>query len=250
MRQSYTREVLRVSSVVAAVTVTALLGDTTASKMIAAVLASAAALGVESLLLWAPRRSELARRWLDPHAVWLGTWVQVVKHVRQDGGSPTGVRNALGLFRVVYDQDQQAYVVRGLAFDAEGRRHSEWRSAREFGVVISKSGFKMSYDWQGRLLLGDSRSGLTYLVLDDVDSGSGRVDHVAMRIEFEFDVYRLTAAWLAKQGVEGVDVDQIHGDASLEALAQRLAPALAADRHRTTGEAGAAADSGASTSRP
>jgi hypothetical protein len=198
----YFRALSTVVTVVIAVIVSATLGDTGWGKIWAAVLIAVVIAGVEWLLIWAPGHFALARQLLDPRADLIGVWIQVVNPVRQSGisGGSEGT-NQFAIFWVDY-RSPDSYVVTGFAYTPMGVEYSEFWSegTPEFG----KDGRSMIYRWAGTIMdasIGDADPDRTGIASFDLNRGTGRVEHVGMKLDMRFRLRRVNAEWLKDIGL-------------------------------------------------
>jgi hypothetical protein len=198
---SFSRAFSTVVTVVIAVGVSAALGETAPGKIWAAVLIAAVIALVEWLLIWAPRHSAVARRLLDPRSALVGVWLQEVRRVLEATPGPDGASsNRFAVFWVDYGDGD--YAVRGFAFDPTGVEHSRWWS--EGAPEFAKDGRSMTYRWNGTTMKGGShgedmdRTGICRL---DLRAGTGRVQHVGMRVDIVFDFFQVTQHQLDDMGL-------------------------------------------------
>jgi hypothetical protein len=190
-----------VVTVVVAVGVAAALGETAAGKIWAAVLIAAVIALVEWLLVWAPGHSAVARRLLDPRSTWVGVWLQDVRKVLEAApGSDGASANRFAVFWVEFGDGD--YAVHGFAFDPTGVEHSRWRS--EGVPEFAQDGHSMTYRWKGTKMLGGSpgedmnRTGICRF---DLRAGTGRVQHVGMRVDLILDFFPVTQDQLDDMGL-------------------------------------------------
>lgn len=187
-------------TVAIAVTVAAVWGDSPGGKILAAVLIAAVIGIVEWLLIWTPKHSAAARRVLDPRSVVAGVWMQDVvavfppRPVDED-------RNRFAIFWVDY-QLPDGYRVSGFAYDQKGLEYARWRS--EGSPEFTKDGRSMTYRFSGTITeqsaQADDHERLGFANID-LRAGTGRVDHVAMKVSLRFDVWRVTPRWLQEVGL-------------------------------------------------
>lgn len=201
-------------AVIAAIATTSWLGEGNLAKLAAIPVASGAAILIEYLLVLAPKRSARIRRRLDPRSAFEGSWIQQVRQVAT--ADPYARSNAFAVFTVTYTDGH--YEIEGTAYDPQGREHSRWNSTDQ--VHFSPNGRALTYLWEGTLSAGGEdigeleRSGFCTLRLVSDNSGTGRVDHVSMKVTLVFNIARVTAE-IAERWKEGAD------PASLEDLAER-----------------------------
>lgn len=213
-------------TVVVAVAVSSTLGDTASGRIWAAVLIAILIGLVESLLIWAPKHSALARRLLDPRSVHVGVWMQrVTKSVGGDGRSPADELNRFAVYYVKYNEG--SYRVSGFAFDSSGTDFARWHSVGS--PEFASDGHSMTYRFVGEII-GDAtdsddieRTGVTGL---DLESSTGRVDHVGERRIVLFDIERVSRRLLDRLGLNDLSWKQLDDPASRRRLASAYAAAL------------------------
>ena len=163
-------------------------------------LAGLVMLSVELALTQGPRHSAWLRRWLDPRAAFEGVWLQEV---------PAGTDNALGVFAMDYDADNDTYTLAGHAYSIDGTPWARWNSTHMF---IDKRQLRATYRWEGDVLgpvpaAESDKSGLTVLDLRKPPplsmpmTGDGEVLHVGEAHRIKFRLRRVTKARLAELGL-------------------------------------------------
>jgi hypothetical protein len=206
-------------------------GDTNRGKLLAAAVIAAAVALVEWLMVWTPRHSAVARRLLDNRSVMTGLWVQEVYRIGGARPDSTSDSNRLAIYTVDHSP-ADGYKVRGRAFDASGEEVARFWSVGTAG--FSHDGREMTYVFEGVATGRDhhsekpmERTGLVKLTLSTDDSGTGRVEHVAENRSLDFDIFRVTPAWLARNGLSEFDPGALrdigHQPAFARAYARRLA---------------------------
>ena len=185
----------------------------------------------EAFLIWAPKRSASARRLLDPRAVFSGVWIQQVVHIYGDEGAPMKP-NRFAVFSIAYRKSDDSYAVKGNAYDGNADEHARWWSVDV--VHFAKDGRAMTYLWEGTitnksLREGDpERTGFARLDLASDDGGSGRVEHVSLKVNLEFNMIRVTRAWLAKQKLDAFEPDKLRDPTTRDQFATAYAKTLPA----------------------
>jgi hypothetical protein len=220
-------------TVVIAVGVSASLGETAAGKIWAAVLIAAVIALVEWLLIWAPRHSAVARRLLDPRSALVGVWLQDVRRVLEAAPGPDGASlNRFAIFWVEYGDGE--YDVSGFAFDPTGVEHSRWWS--EGVPEFAKDGRSMTYRWNGTTMMGGThgqdmdRTGICRL---DLRAGTGRIQHVGMRVDLIFDFFQVTQHLLDDMSLRlgPADLKTFEGrEVFAREYARKLAPSVPMSR--------------------
>jgi hypothetical protein len=189
------------------------LGDSGGGKVVAAVIIAALVALLEWLIIWAPKHSVRARRLLDPRSLMIGVWCQDV--FREGGGGLPDHTNRFAVYTVGYNASD-GYRIEGRAYGADGTEHARWWS--EGTVNFSQSGREMTYVFKGEVTdpkFGEnsehSRTGLTKISLppDSADSGTGHVEHVADNVSLDFDMFRVTSAWLRDRGLDRYSPEQL-----------------------------------------
>jgi hypothetical protein len=217
-----------VVTVVIAVIVSAVWGDSTAGKIWAAVIIAAVIGLVEWMLIWAPKHWAVARRILDPRSVMTGVWIQDVVAVFPHGArSINEEQNRFAVFWVDY-QLPDGYMVRGFAYDQHGVEYARWRS--EGSPEFTRDGRSMTYRFSGTVTMDKStrdaehdRIGFANV---DLRAGTGRVDHVAMTVSLRFDVWRVTTPWLKEVGLGQFRPSQLEEAAERKQFAAAFAQTL------------------------
>lgn len=200
------RALSTVITVVVAVAVAAHWGDSNGGKVLSAVLIAIVIALVEAAMIWAPKHSARARRLLDPRSIMVGIWVQEVTWLWATDRDPVDLPNRFAVFVVDY-APPGGYSVSGRAYDKHGREHARWWSVES--VMFGSNGREMTYVFDGMITdvrtgKGDpDRTGLTKLTLaSDNNSGTGRVEHVALNSRLTFDMFRITSSWLKDKGLD------------------------------------------------
>ena len=183
----------------------------------------------EWLIAWTPRHWRIARRLLDPRAVFAGAWMQQRVHVFGDARhGPMGL-NRFAIFWVEYDSPTDNYHVEGTAYDANGVEHSRWRSVDT--VHFAKDGRSMTYLWEGTVTnetleaTDPRRTGFARLTLASENAGRGRVEHVALDVNLEFNLRRITTGWMEREAVDGFEPGQLRDPDVRDQFAVALAKA-------------------------
>jgi hypothetical protein len=235
MVQVIVRALTTVLAVVVGVAVSASsLGDSGGGKVVAAALIASIVALLEWLLIWAPKHSARARRMLDPRSLMVGVWSQ---DVFREGGRrlPDGT-NRFAVYTVGYNASD-GYKIEGRAYGADGTEHARWWS--DGTVNFSQSGREMTYVFKGDVTdpsLGAdseaSRSGPSKLSLppDSDDSGTGHVEHVADNVSLDFDIFRVTPAWLHARGLDKYSPDQLRDLGVRNRFAVDLSRTLSPDK--------------------
>lgn len=207
------RAINAVFAVVVAVLITGRFGgDTPRAKIVAVLITAGVVAFVELLGVWAPKRSRTARRVLDSRSLFEGIWMQDVVNVDDQQGSTSEHPNRFAVFTVQYSRPINNYNVEGTAYDSIGREHAHWESTEV--VHFAQNGRGMTYQWTGKIRIGNKnanekagperpdRGGFARLTLSSENGGRGRVDHVAMNINLDFNIFRLTKNWLAENNLQ------------------------------------------------
>ena len=195
-----------VITVLTAVIITGLNGETATTKVLAATISAAVIIGLEFAVRLAPRYSTRVRRALDERFVWEGVWVQTVTERRIKGGdSAPAARNDFSVFRVVYDS-HVGYLLEGRAFDDTGFEIAQWRSIES--ATFSWSGRRLSYIWGGKAWQDPDdpvRHGLGTMLLlaGEDDAGIGDVEHVKKEISMSVKLERVNEEMLAQPQFQG-----------------------------------------------
>lgn len=174
------------------------LGDGNTGRLVAVPVGAVFAVLIEYGLRIAPRRSRRARRLLDPSSVFEGVWIQNVKKVVTDGQHAES--NRFAVFTVTFSGE---YKIEGRAYDERGLEFARWHSL--LPVNFARDGRSMTYLWEGDVIgvaadAGDTgdRKGFCLLSLSSSgNGGTGRVDHVSMKVTLHFDLQRVTPDVLA-----------------------------------------------------
>jgi hypothetical protein len=202
------RALSTVVTVLVAVAVAAQWGESPAGKILAAVVIAVVIAVIEGGLLWAPRHSVRVQQLLDPRSIMLGVWVQRNLELTAGDKSLATVGNSFSVYTVEFDPPNE-YKIDGRAYDSTGREVARWWS--DGSPLFGSNGREMTYIFDGTLnefpgSAGDpDRTGVVKVWLGpDGNTGRGRVDHVAERRRFDFDLYRVTEQWLAKQNLNTV----------------------------------------------
>jgi len=209
-------------TVVIAVVVSAVVGDSPLGKVWAAVLIAFVIALAEWLINWAPKHSALARKLLDNRASMVGMWVQNVDRVLH---GQEGIR--FSIFWVYYKKPE-GYAVAGYAYNPEGKKYAAWWSvgSPEFG----EDGRSMTYRWGGTVMEGGradddaERTGIASISIDK----EGKVEHVGMNLSLCVNIQRVTVEWLSEIGLGQYQPDDLREqeirDAAACAYARGLPP--------------------------
>ena len=234
MLSSAFRAINAVFAVVVAIVVSMRLGESNVGKLVTVVITAGVVVLFEWFMVWSPKHLPTARRLLDARAVFAGVWLQQDVHAFGDStGSTTHVEmipNRFAVFSLEYDRSSDTYNVDGSAYDGRGEEHARWNSVDV--VHFAKDGRSMTYMWEGTitsetLALDDPRrTGFARLTLASDDAGRGRVEHVALRVNLEFNLRRVTPAWLADQKLDAFTPDRLHEPDIRDKFALALAKSL------------------------
>lgn len=192
-----------VFAVAVAIVVSTRLGDSDAGKLVTVSITAGIVALSEWGMDWGPKHFAWVRRKLDPRSIFAGVWVQEVVHMHGSEGPPPLKPNRFALFSIAYVQPTDAYALEGTAYDDAGREHARWQSVDV--MHFAKDGRSMTYLWEGTITnpeIGPDdprRTGFARVVLSSDDAGRGRVEHVALRVNLEFNMRRVSKEWLAER---------------------------------------------------
>jgi hypothetical protein len=116
--------------------------------------------------------------------------------------------NSFSVYSVDFDPPGE-YRIDGRAFAPDGVEVARWWTPKP--PLISGNGLEMTYIFDGTLNTapestgGPDRKGVVTVTLrSDGNTGRGRVDHVAERRQFDFDLFRVTSEWLVEHDLDKV----------------------------------------------
>ncbi|HEY2380121.1 MAG TPA: hypothetical protein VGK48_02960 [Terriglobia bacterium] len=190
-----------VFAVVVAILISTRFGESAAGKLLTVGITTGVVALFEWLLIWLPKHSTRARRFLDPRSLFAGVWIQDVKRVHGSEGVKLEFPNRFAVFTIRYSSEADNYKVEGTAYTPSGEEHARWDSTEV--VHFAKDGRSMTYEWSGSITdpaIGAEdplRKGFAYLELPSDKGGRGRVDHVALNVVLMFNLSRVTSEWLA-----------------------------------------------------
>jgi hypothetical protein len=220
-----------VFAVAVAIMVSTRLGESTVGKLVTVATTAGVVALSEWLMIWAPKHSAAARRLLDPRSILTGIWIQEVVHVYGTEGAPTMRPNRFAVFSIDYRTPTDTYAVEGTAYDEHGNEHARWQS--EDIVHFAKDGRSMTYLWGGTIsnpTLGPfdpRRTGFARLMLSSDDGGRGHVEHVALNVNLDFNMQRVTRAWLAERRLGRFKPNALHNPGVRDKFATDYAKSLA-----------------------
>lgn len=230
------RAVNAVGAVLTGIVVGSCIGDDHLADLTTVSITSGIVALAEWAMTWLPRRSRRARELLDPRAVFSGVWIQEKVHSHGESREATTTENRFALFSVSFRPASDSYTIEGTAYDDAGEEYARWRSVEL--VHFAKDGRSLTYLWDGTVTSAgfaaksadSDRTGFSRLELTTDDAGRGRVEHVARNIVLEFDLQRVTPAWLAAKGHPGVDPEQLLEPGPRDDFARHRASALVRPR--------------------
>jgi hypothetical protein len=153
----------------------------------------------------------MARRLLDPRAVFIGVWIQENVRVYGSESAEQG-HNRFAVFTVDYRKAADSYAVDGRAYSQQGKEYARFSSVD--ALHFAEDGRSMTYVFEGTITTpvfgGDpNRTGLSRIALSSDDAGRGRVEHVAMNISLIYDIRRVTKRWLASKDLTGFEPEKL-----------------------------------------
>jgi len=230
MLQVFIRALTTVLTVVVSISITAAAGDTPAGRVLAALVIAALIASIEGLFLWLPNHNRLLRKLLDPRSVMCGVWVQEIKNV-SGANTPEDDENRFGIYAVNFVGSDHAYEITGRAYNAKGHEHARWHSIES--PSFAKNGSHMTYLWSGSVTQSAAmaqrsaeRTGITSLTLSHINGGTGRVDHVAAERVLNFNISRITPAWLNAHNLGAFAPDQLFDPSEQDKLAATFCESL------------------------